>query len=95
MEKNKNEIICGKIAACTKVESFVKRDGKASRKCVLCIESPEGSKRAITVTGDLVNWAGCLGMRVEVAYVHRVFPFARNGSTWYGNDLYAVSISSR
>ena len=95
MKNNQHEIICGTIAACTKVESFVKRDGKVSRKCVLCVESPEGAKRAITITGDLANWAGCLGMKIEVEYVHRVFPFMRNEATWYGNDLYAVRITSR
>ena len=93
MEK-KIEKIVGAIAACSKVETFAKRNGSTSQKCMLRIESADGAERAITVTGDLVNWAGCLGLRVEVEYVHRVFPFVRNGSTWFGNDLYALRIKS-
>ena len=90
----KTERISGTIAACTKVETFTKANGSKAQKCVFRIMSFDGTERAITVTGDLVNWAGCLGMKIEVEYVHRVFPFMRNGATWYGNDLYAVRIES-
>ena len=105
------ETIRGHIVGCSKLEEYVKPNGELAVKCALHIVSSEAdnseplgreddyaghTERAITCSGGLTNWLGCIGSLVEVKYVHRVFSFSRrNGKgVWYGNDLYAVSIRS-
>ena len=88
------ETFRGHIAACSRVEQFRKKNGQDNVKCVLHIVGADGAERAITATGEHTNWVGCQGMEVEVEYVNRVFPFQHNGMDWYGNDLYAVNITS-
>ena len=91
---SKKETIRGRVAACSEVEQYTKKNGEPGVKCVLHIVGAEGIERAITATGELTNWIGCEGMEVEVEYVNRVFPFQRKGMDWYGNDVYAVNIKS-
>ena len=90
----KTEIIRGKIAGCTRVEQYTKKNGEQSVKGALHGVSAEGPERAVVLTGELTNWKGCEGMDVEVEYINRVFPFSRKGKTWYGTDCYAVNIKS-
>ena len=90
----KTETIRGRIAGCTRVEQYTKKNGEQSVKCVLHVVSAEGPERAVVLTGELTNWIGCVGLEVEVEYVNRVFPFQRKGMDWYGNDVYAVNIKT-
>ena len=90
----KKETICGTIAACSKVVPFVKKNGTKGVKCVLYIKGLDGQERAVTVTGELTNWSGCIDMLVEVEYIHRVFPLINRGYDWYGNELNALNIKA-
>ena len=90
----KTEIIRGRVAACSEVEQYTKKNGEPGAKCVFHIVGTEGIERAITATGELTNWKGCEGLDVEVEYVNRVFEFSRKGKAWYGTDCYAVNIKS-
>lgn len=86
------QTISGRIIGCTPVEQYTKRNGELSVKCVYHLRSDDGKELAVSVHGDLTNYAGNLGMNVEVEYVNRVFEFERNGKNWYGNDVYATDI---
>ena len=88
----------GIIADATTVQSFQKKDGTKSQSAVLHLmeicNNPHPLELAVKVTGELVNYAACVGMTVEVEYINRVFVF-RDKQTkrkCLGNDVYAHSI---
>lgn len=101
------ETIKGEIVGCSELEQFTKKNGEWSAKCVLHIvgidvdndavthrgdNHPGHAEKAIVCAGDNTNWLGCIGTKVEVKYIHRVFEFINHGRKWFGNDLYAISI---
>ena len=104
------ESIRGQIVGCSELEQYTTKAGETRVKCTLHIVGNEVSnndatsredehagraERAITCSGDLTNWLGCIGSQVEVRYIQRVFGFKKDGAKqWYGNDLYAISINS-
>ena len=87
-------IIRGTIAGSVQPVDYVKHNGKKSRKSVLHIVAEDGKEVAVTVTGDLLNWVGCDGMRVEVEYQQRVANNHYRSLPWMCNDIYAVRISA-
>lgn len=88
--------IFGIIKDATQVQQFKKKNGETNVKCVLHIvapgDDPYPEELAVTVCGNLTLYARVVGEPVEVEYVVRVFPFEKNGTTTYGNDIYATNI---
>ena len=90
--------IKGIIAGASSVERFTKKDGTESKSAMLYIQELSNDAHpnevAVKVTGDKTNYAGCMGMEVEVEYVVRVFEFRdkKTGGKTYGNDVYAHAI---
>ena len=88
----------GIIADATTVQSFQKKDGTKSQSAVLHLmeicNNPHPLELAVKVTGELVNYAACVGMTVEVEYINRVFVFRdkQTNRKCLGNDVYAHSI---
>lgn len=97
-EKNtkKTNTICGTIVGASQVESIEDSKGQRKPSAMLHIRELDRGcgtcEVAVKVTGDLCNWVGCIGARVAVDYVVRVFDFVRSGLPWLGNDIYARSI---
>ena len=90
--------IQGIIAGASSVERFTKKDGTESKSAILHIQElnddPHPIEIAVKVTGNKTEYAGCVGMEVEVEYVLRVFAFTdkKTGGKTYGNDVYAYNI---
>ena len=88
----------GIIAGATTVERFEKKDGTKNQSAVLHLmeisKDPHPLELAVKVTGELVNYAACVGMTVEVEYINRVFVFRdrETGRKRFGNDVYAHAI---
>ena len=88
----------GIIAGATTVERFEKKDGTKNQSAVLHLmeisKDPHPLELAVKVTGELVNYAACVGMTVEVEYINRVFVFRdkQTNRKCLGNDVYAHSI---
>ena len=88
----------GIIADATTVQSFQKKAGTKSQSAVLHLmeicNSPHPLELAVKVTGELVNYAACVGMTVEVEYINRVFVFRdkQTNRKCLGSDVYAHSI---
>ena len=89
-------IIKGVIKDATQVQQFKKKNGETNVKCVLHIvvpgDDPHPEELAVTVCGNLTLYSKVVGNPVEVEYVVRVFPFEKNGTTMFGNDIYATDI---
>lgn len=92
------QVINGVIKAATQVQQFSKRNGETNVKCVLHIvalhDEPYPQEVAVTVCGGLTLYAAAVGSPVMVEYIVRVFPFEKNGTTMYGNDIYATDIKA-
>lgn len=90
------QTICGVIKAVTPVKQFTKRNGEDNVKCVLHIvalrDETHPQELAVTACGDLTLYAAAVGSLVAVDYIVRVFSFEKNGTTIYGNDVYATAI---
>ena len=88
----------GIIAGATTVERFEKKDGTKNQSAVLHLmeisKDPHPLELAVKVTGELVNYAACVGMTVEVEYINRVFVFRdkQTNRKCFGNDVYAHAI---
>ena len=88
----------GKIVTCTPVVQFAKKDGSTGVKCLMHVRA-EGEQSypqevAVTATGNLTRFASCVGQKVVVEYIVRVFQFVRDGIQCLGNDIYATDISN-
>lgn len=89
--------ITGIIAAASAIEQIQKKDGTSTQKAVLHIQEvcnhQYPQEIAVTVTGDMAQFAGMVGCTVTVEYVVRVFAFTKNGNPALGNDVYARKIA--
>lgn len=85
----------GTIVAAGHVEDFISH-GKHDQSAMLHIQedagNPASAQVAVKVHGDMVNYVGCIGARVVVEYVVRVFDCKKKGIPTLGNDIYATSI---
>lgn len=92
----KHWTIKGTIVRATQVQRISTKKGKNNHSAILYVQQdandPGSPQVAVKVTGDLCNWVGCIGARVMVEFVIRVFDFDKNGITMMGNDVYANSI---
>lgn len=88
--------IRGTIVAAGEIQDFRSKRGKVEQSAMLHIledeNDPNSAQVAVKVKGDQCNYVGCIGSRVVVEYVVRVFDFVKNGIKTLGNDVYATSI---
>jgi len=86
----------GTIVAASRIQTFQTKRGKQNQSAMLHIQEDENdadsAQVAVKVSGDLCNYAGCVGAHVAVEYIVRVFEFAKNGIKMLGNDVYATNI---
>ncbi len=86
----------GTIVGASPIQDFRTKHGKVNQSAMLHIQEdendPTSAQVAVKVQGDMVNYVGCVGARVSVEYVVRVFEFLKNGIKMIGNDVYATSI---
>lgn len=86
----------GTIVDAGRIQDFLTSRGKCNQSAMLHIREDEGdpssAQLAVKVTGDMCNYVGCIGARVVVEYVIRVFGYDKNGIRTLGNDVYATSI---
>lgn len=86
----------GTIVEAGHIQDFVTTKGKRQQSAMLHIQEdesdPASPQLAVKVSGDLCNYVGCVGARVVVEYMVRVFGFVKNGIRSLGNDVYATSI---
>lgn len=86
----------GTIVEAGHVQDFVTAKGKRQQSAMIHIQEdendPTSPQVAVKVSGDLCNYAGCVGAHVVVEYVVRVFRFVKDGIRSLGNDVYATNI---
>lgn len=86
----------GTIVGAGRVRDFQTSRGKSNQSAMLHIQEdendPASAQVAVKVTGEQCNYVGCVGARVVVEYVVRVFSFVKDGIQTLGNDVYATSI---
>lgn len=86
----------GTIVEAGHIQDFITTKGKRQQSAMICIQEdendPNSPQMAVKVTGDLCNYVGCVGARVVVEYMVRVFSFMKGGISSLGNDVYATSI---
>lgn len=94
--KKKLWMMRGTIVGASRIMDFQTKRGKVNRSAMLHIQEDENdadsAQVAVKVSGDLCNYVGCVGARVTVEYIVRVFEFAKDGMKMLGNDVYATSI---
>lgn len=87
----------GTIVGASKIQDFHTKSGKTKQSAILHIQENAGdassAEVAVKVTDELCNYVGCIGARVVVEYVVRVFNFMKDGIQSIGNDIYATNIS--
>ncbi len=96
-DNKKLRTLSGTIVGASGVKDFRNAYGKEGHSAMLHIrEDADGNLRplevAVKVSGDLCNYVGCVGARVAVDYVVRVFEFVKNGMRMLGNDVYATHV---
>lgn len=97
-KKNRHKAwtIQGTIVGASRVQDFTTQKGRKNQCAMIHVqESAEddcSQQVAVKVTGELCNYVGCVGARVAVDYVIRVFEFVKNGATLLANDIYATQI---
>ena len=86
----------GTIVEASRVQDFLTLKGQKRQRAMLHIrenaEDESSAEVAVKVTGELCHYVGCIGARVTVEYIVRVFHFAKDGTPSLGNDIYATSI---
>lgn len=102
MKKSKNKprqalrTMRGTIVEAGHVQDFTTTKGKRQQSAMLHIQEdendPSSLQLAVKVSGDLCNYVGCVGARIVVEYIVRVFEFVKDGVKSLGNDVYATSI---
>lgn len=90
--KRELHVISGTIFSSCSPLKYQKKDGTDGVKGMLWIKTDEGTEMAIEVRNDLVNYVGCMGMRVKVSYLVRVAECNKRGKNWFCNDIYAVTV---
>jgi len=94
--KKKAWTMQGTIVRASRIQEFQTKHGKPNHSAVLHIREDvndaDSAQVAVKVSGELCNYAGCVGARVVVEYIVRVFEFAKNGIQMLGNDVYATNI---
>lgn len=100
IKKKTIRTIRGTIVGASRVRDIVTKRGKRNQSAMLHIREDAGNGNsaqvAVSVSGELCNYVGCVGARVTVDYVIRVFEIKdkdKKGIKAFGNDVYATSIN--
>ena len=87
--------LSGTIVDASQVVPIRKRGGATGTRAVLHIQEPENDgcrELAVVVTDDMCQYVGCVGMKVVVDYVVRVFDRVKDNVRTLCNDIYAISV---